>query len=643
MGTKVKQENEQPPAVRLLLHLPTRWDDLRKPKAELHRSDLVGGANVLVWGRLKVKQYAWQDRPPRLKAQIRLESGQQVPGVAFGNLRYWQEWLARHGEHACYLYGTLKHYRGQWSITLKEVVGREWVGYLRPVYKGYKDGNDRSLKGDELRSVVLGALDGHMGSCLDHLTEKTGVRLAKLTATAGCPQWTAEQMVRQAHLPDDEAAGRLAHECLDRLAALATRRAIQREPRYRVLRGRLRDWASVGGRISRLPFRLTNDQHLSVLQIMGQMRGDYVMRHVLSGDVGTGKTAVYGVVGSCVVETGGRTCVLLPNRVLAEEIGRELASWWPEQEMELVTGAGTENLTETVAVGTRQGRWVIGTSAILSRYAPGYFDLVVVDEQQKFAREQRERLMAQGTHLLECTATCIPRTQALLEYGGVGVSRLRETPVEKEIVTRLYTAQDRRKLFALVGDTIAGGGKVLVVYALKTKGSGGRRGGVQDATGALSMWDAHWPGRVRFIRGGVRGDENTEALRAVKNDEADILVSTTAAEVGLNIPRLERVLVINPERLGLSTLHQLRGRVARKGGRGYCDLYLPKAVSEASLERLRILVETTDGFELARRDLELRGGGDVRDGGDRQSGHHNVLLPGRVLRMDLLPEEERHV
>ena len=128
----------------------------------------------------------------------------------------------------------------------------------------------------------------------------------------------------------------------------------------------------------------------------------------------------------------------------------------------------------------------------------------------------------------------------------------------------------------------------------------------------------------------------------MKNDEADILVSTTAAEVGLNIPKLERVLIINPERLGLSTLHQLRGRVARKGGRGYCDLYLPKAVSDESQERLRILIETADGFELSQKDLELRGGGDVRGSGNKQSGQHNVLLPGRALRMDLLPMEQEN-
>jgi ATP-dependent DNA helicase RecG len=153
----------------------------------------------------------------------------------------------------------------------------------------------------------------------------------------------------------------------------------------------------------------------------------------------------------------------------------------------------------------------------------------------------------------------------------------------------------------------------------------------KSAEGAYALWEKHFPGRVRYMHGKLKEHEKLSALAAMRSDEADILIATVVVETGIDLPRLRHVVIVHPERLGLNTLHQIRGRVARKGGVGICDLFLPEPISDDSRKRLDILVRHTDGFDVATENMKLQGFGDMGTSGVAQSGKSISFLPGHTL------------
>ncbi|MGZ8239467.1 MAG: helicase-related protein [Methylobacter sp.] len=254
----------------------------------------------------------------------------------------------------------------------------------------------------------------------------------------------------------------------------------------------------------------------------------------------------------------------------------------------------------------------------------------MIYEEQKFGSSQKNNLAGPTTHILKATATCIPRTAALLEYGGMSVSRLTKAHVTKQIKTRLVTAENRKKLFASIKRNVQNGHQALIIYPL-AETQDAALVDKKSAEGAYALWEKHFPGRVRFMHGKLKEQDKLSAIAALRADQADILISTTSVETGIDLPRLRHVVIVHPERLGLNTLHQIRGRVARKGGIGLCDLFLPAAISDDSLKRLDILVRHTDGFEIATENMKLQGFGDLGKSGTAQSGKSLSFLPGHKL------------
>ncbi len=234
----------------------------------------------------------------------------------------------------------------------------------------------------------------------------------------------------------------------------------------------------------------------------------------------------------------------------------------------------------------------------------------------------------------------------LARYGVVKVSKLTKPHTPMDIHTRIWSAEQSKELGRQVFETIKNGDQVLYVYPLreadeceeeKPAGAPGRRGNeLTSATEIFEKWEKIYPGKVRLIHGQMADDEKTAALCDMREGRAAVLIATTVVEVGTNLPKLRRVVIVHPERHGLTTLHQIRGRVARLGGEGWCDLFLPYPLKEASMKRLQVLEETQDGFKVAEHDMRVRGVGDLSSNSSKQSGADGTFLFGRPVSIEAL-------
>lgn len=365
--------------------------------------------------------------------------------------------------------------------------------------------------------------------------------------------------------------------------------------------------------IGKLSVSLTGDQLQVINEVSKDLNSGYPMCRLLSGDVGTGKTLAYAIPAIAARNAGHLVAILTPNAVLAEQFQTEIHAFFGvDIPVTVVTGSSKRQLDLT------SNPVVVGTTALLSRLKNQGAKLafLVIDEQQKFSVGQKSVIVHDGTNLLEVTATAIPRTTALVTHGGMDVSILRECPVAKNIQTRIVTAKDAERLFAHTVKVLKAGAQVAVIYPLVDDPEQEKR----SVVGAYETWSRKFPDRVGMVYGAMKEEEKNEVIRKIKSGELSILVSSTVIEIGVTIPALKSLIVVNAERYGVSTLHQLRGRVARHGGSGYFFIYLPDKIKSDTLARLQLLEKFRDGFTLAEHDAEMRGYGDLTASGERQHG-----------------------
>lgn len=648
--------------------LPRSWQDLSAPISDFsalvaHPEAAANASNgLLLRGELDGTPEVRFRTPPMLLGHIRDANGLALGFSEFGDTRELQQALQAHAaDLILHVQAKLIDDERLW-LSNPTLIPREWVGHMRPVYPGLH----RVIKPDTVRERVLALLDDAIPEAaswlLDHLLAPQSKLDGQTTASdLDCriadmavipriiyrlgfdqnpPDFPGNlaaqhralhrplcELLRQAHLPRSMIGGRRAHRALDMLGALGTyKHALANRPA-----GHAPNWhASIDldHRLPGLPFPLTEEQMTACREITSDLAGATPMRRILSGDVGTGKTAVYGMAAASAVDAGARVAILLPSQTLAAQVYQELTTWWPDlmSTSELViAGATPRPLTGL--------RLLVGTTSLLTQHV-GMIDLLIVDEQHRFSRDQREALGGPTTHLLEVTATCIPRTQALMRYGVIQVSKLTQCHVDKDIRTTLYHADDRKALFDRVRETLERHRQVLVIHP--TRSAETKKDGLPSAEAAFQKWEALFPGQVRLVHGQM--DTNAQSLDDMRHGRANILVATTVVEVGIDLPLLERVLVVHAERFGLTALHQIRGRVARKGGVGYCDLYLPREVGDKSIERLQVLESMSGGFEVAEADLALRGFGDLSSNSERQTGADETFLFGRGLDVKCLDQ-----
>jgi ATP-dependent DNA helicase RecG len=372
-----------------------------------------------------------------------------------------------------------------------------------------------------------------------------------------------------------------------------------------------------------LPFTLTEHQEHAISQLDRDLAGTVPMQRLLQGDVGSGKTVVALYALLRAVESGRQGALMAPTETLAEQHFLTIESLCIELGVRtaLLTGtAGSKRVRAEIAAGEAQ--IAVGTHALIQREVE-FADLAVavVDEQHRFGVEQRQALAdRRSPHVLHMTATPIPRTLALTVYGDLAVTEIAKPPADRRpIVTAWVGAERSSAAYERLRAHLDSGRQAYVVCPL-IEMSETRLARAAEAE-SERLRRAELSGyRVGLMHGRLKAAERREVMRAFKERELDVLVATTVIEVGVDVPNATIMIVQEADRFGLAQLHQLRGRVGRGGEQSYCLLVsrAKEELTDAAQARLQALVDTNDGFELAERDLELRGEGALL--GTRQSG-----------------------
>jgi ATP-dependent DNA helicase RecG len=376
--------------------------------------------------------------------------------------------------------------------------------------------------------------------------------------------------------------------------------------------------------IRELPFPLTNAQKRVVKEILDDMQADYRMNRLLQGDVGSGKTIVAAIALLATVAAGYQGALMVPTEILAEQHYATLRELLVPHgiEVALLSGSATARQRRDILADLQSGmiQIVVGTHALIQEDV--YFrdlGLVITDEQHRFGVEQRRILREKGLHpdVLFMTATPIPRTLAITAFGDMDVSTIDELPAGRKPVETYWVKHDKLdRVLAFVQKELVKGRQAYVISPLIEESE---KLDLQNAMDVHAQLSHYFAGKynVGLMHGRLPSREKEDVMQRFSRGDIHVLVSTTVVEVGVNVPNASVMVIYDAERFGLAQLHQLRGRVGRGAEQSYCILIAdPK--SEIGKERMRIMTETNDGFEVARRDLELRGPGDFF--GTKQSG-----------------------
>ena len=373
-----------------------------------------------------------------------------------------------------------------------------------------------------------------------------------------------------------------------------------------------------------LPFALTGAQSRAVEEILSDFRSGKPMNRLVQGDVGSGKTMVAAAAAYCAAGNGAQTALMAPTEILAEQHYASLSKLFAPLgiTVDLLTGSMTvrqkREARERLASGETQV--VVGTHALLTdatRFLR--LGLVIADEQHRFGVAQRSKLSEKGEdpHLLVMSATPIPRTLALLMYGDLDVSILDELPPGRQTVETFLVGESyRARINAFIRKQVAEGHQCFVVCPAVEEN---QELGVKAASAwAETLQQTVFPDlRIALLHGQMKGAEKEATMAAFARGEADVMVATTVIEVGVDVPNATLMVIEDADRFGLSQLHQLRGRVGRGKAKSYCILTSHNRNPE-TIQRLKALCKTNDGFRIAEEDLKLRGPGDFF--GSRQSG-----------------------
>jgi ATP-dependent DNA helicase RecG len=485
--------------------------------------------------------------------------------------------------------------------------------------------------------VIRGIIDAHLDSLLALVREYLPEDLLGVAAVPAL-----REALRMVHRPQTITEGvqgrsRLAFEELLFVHVLHRRaNALKRQRRSGIAFQNRRQLTSALKKV--LPFTLTNAQMTAVREIVADMSSDRRMHRLLQGDVGSGKTIVALFAALLAMENGYQAAIMAPTELLAEQHARTFTTLLEPLGIEpvLVTGSlssrsrksAGEKLASTVPV------LVVGTHALVQDAAAfGRLGFVTIDEQHRFGVEQRAAISAKGESpdVLLMSATPIPRSLALTLYGDLDVSTLDERPAGRQpVATVMRPESARERVLQFVARETEKGRQAYVVYPVIEESE------KTDLKAATTMYEqlsvGPFAGRVvALIHGRVPADEREKIMRAFRDGKIDVLVSTTVIEVGIDVANATVMLIEHPERFGLSQLHQLRGRVGRGAEASYCILL--GDVGDEAAERLRIFVDTDDGFEIARADLRLRGMGNLF--GAEQSGEATFRIADPLRDEDL--------
>lgn len=514
------------------------------------------------------------------------------------------------------------------------------TGRIAPVYErtgSVTTNMQRRFVWQALQQLAPGGAEGPPDASFDPVPEDILAR----------QRWpTRKTALWQTHFPSSDAS-------LDQLNAFATaaqRRlvfedffvfqtglALRRHENAQVTKGLV---CRVDDRIRQcaravLPFKLTGGQRDALAEIVADMQKACPMQRLLQGDVGAGKTIVALLAAVVAMENGCQVAFMAPTEILTEQHYRTIvqALMGKPYRVALLSGRVTAATRRDLLPAIERGdiNLVVGTQALIQQHVKfKSLALVVIDEQHRFGVVQRGTLAVKGANpdVLVMTATPIPRTLALTECGDMDVSVIRGLPPGRQPVRTLVRADSRRdEAFAMMRQEVARGRQVYVIYPLVEESE---KVDLKAATEMSEQIAQVFPEfSVALLHGRMKGDEKAAVMQRFASGRLNILVSTTVVEVGVDVPNATLMVVEHAERFGLSQLHQLRGRIGRGRHASTCVLLYQAPWSDDARERLRAMSDTSDGFVIAERDLQLRGPGDFF--GTRQSGVP-TLRAGNLMR-----------
>ncbi len=395
-------------------------------------------------------------------------------------------------------------------------------------------------------------------------------------------------------------------------------------------------------KILRLPFKLTDAQRNAMQDVQLDLVSGHPMNRLIQGDVGSGKTVIAAMAALAVAQHGAQSALMAPTSILAEQHYQSLVELLSKQispeghadqdnnveTIRLLLGSTPESEKRDIRAGLADGsiKIVIGTHALIED--PVQFlnlQLAIVDEQHRFGVEQRARLRSKGTnpHLMVLTATPIPRSLALTIYGDLDLSVIDELPPGRQIVdTYVITPLERERVYTLIRTQIEQGRQAFVIYPLVEESDKSISKAAVEEHKYLQE-DVFPEFEIGLLHGRLPANEKEMVMTRFRNGDYQILVSTSVVEVGVDVSNATVMLIEGAHRFGLAQLHQFRGRVGRGSDKSYC-LLIPNSEEAIENERLKVMVETNDGFILAEYDLEQRGPGQFL--GTRQSGYTDLKL-----------------
>ena len=612
----------------LVLHLPLRYEDHTQltPLADVRAGDTVQAEGVVV--RTDI-----QYRPRRQLVTLIEDEGAPRGSRAQLVLRFfsfypnYQKTLAR--GNRVRVFGDVRdgHYGPEIVHPQFKVVAGDTplADRLTPVYP-----TTAGLSQDVLRKLI------------DRALAADPARLAEVLPDGFMRRrgfWTFADAVRFLHAPPPglSAQARQALETkthpawtrlkIDELLAqqlsLKAHRRARAARRAPVLTGTARLTSEL---LARVPFKLTRAQERVWSEIRRDLKRATPMQRLLQGDVGSGKTIVAALAALQAIESGRQVAFMAPTEILAEQHFRKLSSWLAGLGLDIVWLSGSlpakarRKAVERLASG--DAPFAVGTHALFQEGVElPRLGLAIIDEQHRFGVAQRLALRGKGmaeAHQLMMSATPIPRTLAMTFYADLDVSMLDEMPPGRTPVqTRLVNQKRRNEIVQWVGKACATGRQAYWVCPLIEESE---KLELQTAVALHAELTAAYSGQlnVRLVHGRMKPDEKAQTMEAFMRGEIAVLVATTVIEVGVDVPNASIMVIEHAERFGLAQLHQLRGRVGRGAAESVCVLLFEEPLTETAKQRLKVIYEHNDGFEIARQDLSIRGPGEFL--GARQSG-----------------------
>ena len=605
----------------LLFHLPLRYQDKTKIT---DIDDLVYGQSALIEGQI-VKSYIINSRKPMLVCEI--SDGTDTISLKFFNYFYSQKAKMIPGNNIR-AFGEVRY-----GKNMREILHPEYLHFDQPlplqdsltaIYPKSEGINQSMLQ--KALNQVIDLLQNNEIQVKEYLPKS-------ILKDLNLP--TLKEALIYVHKPppdaDTNALLSSKHTTQQRLileeilAHLLAMKQIKQKAKALFAPELPISKNQIDAFLTQLPFNLTSAQDRVAKEIFKDIENNHPMQRLVQGDVGSGKTVVAALAIQAAFSQNHQSAMMAPTEILAEQHYKTLGTWFNEEDIVFLSGAVKgKKRTEVLEKIKNGAKIIIGTHALFQKDVEfNALGLVIIDEQHRFGVHQRLALRNKGQfkalqpHMLIMTATPIPRTLAQTAYANLDISVIDELPPGRQEISTLVISNDKMQQVAeRIKANCENGAQAYWVCTLIEESEMLRAKAANDTFEELKEWFPDL--RIGLVHGRLKSQEKQDIMNQFKSHDLDLLIATTVIEVGVDVPNASLMVIENAERLGLSQLHQLRGRVGRGNTKSHCVLMYQSPLGEIARERLDIMRQTNDGFIIARHDLKIRGAGELL--GSKQKG-----------------------